>query len=169
MAALGRVLQLVGWMWVIAGFLLPAFGLARANVFPGFVLIFIARALRSQAARQAPPEEVEEAPAPPELIPNVERPREERKPAPVVTPPVTGTAPPTPPTQPGPVEVPAQPSKRDDLIEKIAARREEIVEEVHERPAPMGPDLTLERPAPKTSAEMIAEAKKRWDKKPRRS
>jgi hypothetical protein len=64
MAALGRLLQVIGWLWLVAGFALPALDLAEINPFPGLILIFVARALRTQAARNAPPEPAAEEQAP---------------------------------------------------------------------------------------------------------
>ncbi len=168
MAVIARLLQAIGWVWVIAGFLLPAFGLARPNIFPGFILIFVARALRTQAARHAPPEEEVQLPAETQHVLHTRRDRSEPN---VATPPPTPAEAPKPPrgvTQPTvePVVV-SQPVERDDIIDRIAMAGRAASDATPERQKPTVPSPSIgeERKAPMTSAEMIAQAKKRWDKK----
>ncbi len=167
--ALGRILQFIGWVWVIAGFVLPAFGLARPNIFPGFILIFVARALRTQAARHAPPEEEVQAPVETQRVLHTQRDRSRPSPTPPATTPEQAAKPPrevkrTPAPEP---VVASEPAERDDIIERIALAGRAASEEKPDRDKPTIPALTIgdERKAPMTSAEMIAQAKKRWDTK----
>lgn len=168
MAAIARLLQAIGWVWVIAGFLLPAFGLARPNIFPGFILIFVARALRTQASRHAPPEEEVQVPAETERVLQTQRDRSE---------PTAATPPPTPAQAPKPPREAAQPKvepivvsqpvERDDIIDRIAIAGRAASDERPESQKPTVPASSIgeEPKTPMTSAEMIAQAKKRWDKK----
>jgi len=156
MAVIGRLLQVIGWLWLVGGFVLPALGLADITVFPGLILIFVARALRTQAARNAPPEE--------------EQAREERA---LNTDRVPQPSPKPPPPSPQPVSIPrpAEPrpkptaaAERESLIERIAeAGREAETDLTESGPAPL--DVTAPRGAakPMSSEEMIAAARRRWN------
>lgn len=162
---------MVGWLWVIAGFVLPALDLADPSVFPGVILIFVARALRTQLARHAPPEEVEEEPDEPARVLNTERARPVPTPEPAKTPAPEPPKPAQPTTrQPAPKTIAdvSKPEDRDDVIERIAMAGRAASEPT----SPVGspgvvktPAKDEERQAPMSSAEMIAQAKKRWDKK----
>jgi hypothetical protein len=183
MAGLGRLLQIAGWLWLVGGFVLPALGLADITVFPGLILIFLARALRTQAARNAPPEpdEVEQAPEP-ERILNTDRPRVEPKPPPKPSP-----QPVTIPQQSELSPQPTRPTSRESVIERIAAAGREVEADLT-KPGPTKPDVTKpgltksdrDEPdvtaprgetKPMSSEEMIAAAHRRWnaDKRPGRS
>lgn len=158
MAALARLLQTVGWLWVIAGFVLPVLNVADPSVFPGVILIFVARALRTQLARHAPPSESEQEPDEPARVLITERERTAPTSEPARTPP---PQPPKPAAEtprqsaPTPTEDVSEPDDRDELIERIALAGRAVSE----------PATDEERPAPMSSAEMIAQAKRRWDKK----
>lgn len=169
MAALGRLLQVIGWLWLVAGFVLPAIGLADITVFPGLILIFVARALRTQAARNAPPE-VDEEPEPEARILNTDRVRVEPKPAEKQPPPAPQQV--TIPRQVEPLPKPPASSERDSLIERIADAGREVEAELSETDrAPL--DVTASRGTskPMSSEEMIAAARRRWntDGRPGRS
>lgn len=171
------MLQFVGWLWLIGGFVLPALGLADITVFPGLILIFVARALRTQAARNAPPDPADVEPVPePERILNTDRLRVEPKPSP------------KPPPSPQPVSIPRQterpsqptgPSTRENVIERIAAAGRAVETDLAEsdptEPDRDEPDVTGPRgdetTKPMSSEEMIAAAHRRWntDKRPGRS
>lgn len=159
MAALGRILQIVGWLWVAVGFLGPILGLPFGiNVLPGVIVLFISRLFRVQAARNAPAEiEPEPEPAPaPERILNTDR---ERHPP---TPPVTTKAEQaksrTMETEP--IFKPKETESRDDMLEQILLAGREVADEPGELPDP----APLDGDPPMSSAEMIARAHKRWDK-----
>ena len=157
MAAFGRILQIVGWFWVVGGVLAPMAGYERINILPGLILIFGARAIRRQAAsRQEPDEEpVTEAEEAPQRILNTER--------------VSRPAPPPEPIvryreaeEQAADEFAAISSESDELIERMTSpsRDRETDPDV---PAAMAgdrvPDTRL------SSAEMIARARERWDRK----
>jgi hypothetical protein len=183
MAGLGRLLQFIGWLWLVGGFVLPALDLADITVFPGLILIFVARALRTQAARNAPPEPDEvELVTEPERILNTDRPRVEPKPSPKPSP-----QPVTIPLQTELSPKPTRPTSREGVIERIAAAGREVEADLT-KPGPRKPDLTkpdLTKPdrdepdvtaprgetKPMSSEEMIAAAHRRWnaDKRPGRS
>jgi hypothetical protein len=161
MAALGRVLQVVGWLWVVYGFVSPAFGLPDLSFFPGIILVFIARILRNIGQRREIPDlgeeepEAEPEPAPPPRMMNTERQRQARQEGPEL--PVLEPEPESPPP------------RRDRLLDQIAGAgpgggeaglEPESEEEVEPVPMPS-------TRKPLSSAEMIARAHERWDSKPR--
>ena len=161
MAAIGRLLQVIGWLWLVGGFVLPALGLADITVFPGLILIFVARALRAQAARNAPPEVVQEQPLE-ERILNTDRVRVEPKPSPKPAPPPPQQVNIPRQTEQGPK--PPAPSERESLIERIAeAGREAEADLTETGRAPL--DVTAPRGVtkPMSSEEMIAAARRRWN------
>ncbi len=152
MARLGRILQLIGWLWFAFGFLGPIFlDFDSISPFPGIVLVFIARVLRTQAARQ-PPKDPGQVPQPaPERLLNTERQvRSEEAPSPsVVSQPVT-----TPQPAPQPA---AETETGDDRFTRFLRGEDELT------PGSTPTHEALdELNRPKTSAEMLAEAKKRW-------
>lgn len=152
MARLGRILQLIGWLWFAFGFLGPIFlDFDSISPFPGIVLVFIARVLRTQATRQTPkdPGQVP-APAPERLLNTERQARSEETPSPsVVTQPMTI---PQPTPQPA-----AQTAAEDDQFTRFLRGEDEPTTET----APTHEALD-ELNRPRTSAEMLAEAKKRW-------
>lgn len=156
MARLGRILQLIGWLWFIFGFVGPIFlDFDSISPLPGIVLVFIARILRTQAARQAPKEPDETSQPVPERLLNTERQArtEESSPPPVVSQPVT-----TPPPPPRPVSETATPDE-DPFTAFLRG------EDEPDLPAPTHEALD-ELNRPRTSAEMLAEAKRRWASRP---
>lgn len=161
MTALGRILQVVGWLWVAAGILGPIVGYERVNFFPGLILVFVARAIRRQTAQRAPREAGEDVRQPaetPERMLNTERVSRTRPdPEPVIryreaeeqmT--LDEVDPPAPP--------------QEGLLDRIVSvGRDEEVESVELESEP----ITGEGPrAPISSAEMIARAHRRWNRKP---
>lgn len=165
MAALGRILQLIGWLWLVVGVFGRMFGFLELTVLPGIVLIFVARVVRNQAQQTEMPDlgdrtvvEDEPEPAPPERMMNTER----RRQAP----------PPDPGPEPAYVEPPAKdqprPMKRNDLLEQIVgAGRQAEGAETSPEPEQLVPVDDPESRRPMSSAEMIARAHERWDSKPR--
>jgi hypothetical protein len=159
MAAFGRILQIVGWFWVVGGFLAPMAGYERINILPGLILIFGARAIRRQAAsRQEPDEEpaidAEEAP---QRILNTERvPR------------------PAPPPEPA-VRYRAAEEQAADELDHIFLEPDNLIERItsatgdrDREPDPVVSSAMTGDQPPDTrlsSAEMIARAHERWDRK----
>lgn len=166
MQALGRVLQVLGWLWFLAGIVGPIFGFDRLNFFPGLVLIFIARVIRVQRRRteQAEPETqgVERETPAPERVLNTERPQQPSAPSPSPRPTVDNAVERT--TQPEPMSEPSE--ERDDLLERIVAAGREGADEV-ETPEDPGPPPAPGSRASMSSEEMIARAHRRWDSKRR--
>lgn len=166
MQALGRILQVLGWLWFLAGIVGPIFGFERFNFFPGLVLIFIARVIRVQRGRteRAEPETQgsdRETPAL-ERVLNTERRQQPSAPSPSPRPAVDHTVEHS--TQPEPMTKSSE--ERDDLLERIVAAGREVADEVEEPEAP-GPLPAPGSRAPMSSEEMIARAHRRWDSKGR--
>ena len=61
MRNVGRLLTTLGWGWVILGIVGGAFGLDGVNIFPGFILLFVGRAIRRGSRQEEPEEEEEES------------------------------------------------------------------------------------------------------------
>lgn len=165
MAALGRILQVVGWLWVAAGIAARFFDVVDLSVFPGIVLVFIARMLRTQAARRELPDlqsgdggvtdTVEPAPVERQL--NTDRQRQtEPPPLTVYTNPDPA---PEPELEPEPEPEPERVGS-SELLERIAsAAKSGGVEPVKtDEPADEEGRTAM------SSEEMIARAHKRWDK-----
>lgn len=170
MAALGRILQAAGWLWVIAGIIGPIFGLSGFNVFPGIIALFIARILRNQAVQKELPDLGDQAeepePTPPRMM-NTERRRTTPPPAPGPVASETMPEPAIGDAQEPEADAPAR--KRNELLEQIVlAGREAATEEA---PSPMPNDEVgmgeEEKRGPMSSEEMIARAHRRWDSKRR--
>ncbi|HUG31622.1 MAG TPA: hypothetical protein VMM14_01915 [Acidimicrobiia bacterium] len=175
MAALGRILQIIGWLWFAAGFLGPLVGFDGVNLFPGLILVFVARAIRTQAARHAPsePDEVDREEEPrPERVLNTERvPRTPPPPAPDPIVRYQRAEAQTTMDEDDEEDDPDS-GERDNLIERIALAGRETTT-TSESAADRSGGSTLEsdrhavapRRKPMTSAEMLAQAHKRWDRK----
>jgi hypothetical protein len=170
MAAIGRILQIIGWLWVLVGFIGPrvdldAFGLESIGVLPGLVLVFIARAFRARARA----EEEEEGPggARPDARPRSVETRPERRQTPPAPAPARTT--PSPPAerkpQPAP-KVEPQPAETADLLERIVLTGRSAADELSA--ADLEDELKSMRRdderKPMSSAEMIAQARRRWDR-----
>lgn len=149
---MGRILQIIGWIWVAFGFFGPTVNLPGIPWFPGFILVFISRILRANARRREPDLHHADAETP---TPNVARrpdpPKPQERPSQT----------PKPPPQPVVVE----PSRGE-----IEARLFESMNEMSDGADPAEVDELLEQinqmDRPKSSAEMIAEARERWNKRP---
>lgn len=159
MAAIGRILQVLGWLWIIAGIAGSFFNFGGFNVFPGIILLFVSRALRKQTRRSQIPDigrEQEQEPAydepeVPERMLNTDRHRE------------------VPPPEPEPVvldleEPEPSPSgdERGEMIERILAAGREVSDVTDEAVSDEGESVDSK---PISSAEMIARAHDRWDSK----
>ena len=167
---MGRLLQVIGWLWVAAGFLAPLTGRQGFNVLPGLILVFIARAIRTQAARNAPEEPDEAEPA---RVEQVERPLNTQRTRPTAPPPspdpVVRYQEAEPRSEPEPAEIEEEPvPEREGLIERIviAGRDAEHKESSQDRLESARVPRDHGRRPVMSSAEMIAQARKRWDRKP---
>jgi hypothetical protein len=169
MAVLGRILQAIGWVWLALGFLGPLVNLpVDLGIIPGIILIFISRIFRSQAARRAsqgsePPVSVEEQVEPRVL--NTERKRPEPAPS-QPSRPAPETRPTYEPVRSGsPKPTPA--AKRQEMLEQILVAGTEMASE-SEEPRTTIPEREEPPPIarPMSSAEMIARAHERWNKRP---
>lgn len=160
MQVLGRILQVVGWLWVAAGFFGPALNLPfDLNFFPGIILVFISRILRAQAARYGGDEEEPVTPAstrqPVEVQRPAPRPQPERRPRPE-------------PREAETTSADAE-ANRQEMLEQILITGTEVAEE-EASPAPEAEPAEIEETdhsgssGPMSSAEMIAQARKRWNK-----
>lgn len=163
-------MQIVGWLWLIGGFIGSIIGFISLNLLPGIILIFIARVIRNQADTREMPELGEQ--------PSVE---EQQRPVPTPETPPRRQAPSSP--EPYILETP---SRREPVPEpqpdpKPAPRRRDLLEEVigldpdsEDDDASGETDMPFDQPAdagqhrPMSSAEMLARAHKRWDSKDRR-
>lgn len=161
-------MQIVGWLWLIGGFIGGLIGFISLNLLPGIILVFVARVIRNQADTREMPElgeqqSVEEQQRPP--APTAETPRRQ--------------APPSP--EPYVLETPSRTeSAREPLPDpKPAPRRRDLLEEVVGLDPDSGDDgageetdLPSDQTAggqrrPMSSAEMLARAHQRWDSKDR--
>ena len=169
MAALGRILQIAGWLWLIGSFAGSILGLIGLNPLPGIILVFVARVIRNQANTGEMPELGEQ--------PSVEQ-QQRPAPQPVETPRQRA---PSPSPEPYVVETPShrEPAPEPQLDPKPGPRRRLLEEFVGLDPdsedddasgeTAMPPDQmtdTGER-RPMSSAEMLARAHERWDSKDR--
>lgn len=156
MTALGRILQVIGWLWIAVGFFGPLVALPNVSVFPGIIVLFISRVMRKQAERAQRPEDGGEAVEEPEeqRMLNTERRHQ------------TAAEPP-PRVERGPV-VPEQEKEREDLLERVLLAGKAVSsDEMAEKPIePEYPEIDLSRSGRMSSAEMIARAHRRWDRRP---
>lgn len=169
MTALGRILQAVGWAWFALGFLGGFINLPfDLNIFPGIVLIFISRIIRAQGARTTPDEGGEAEELEDEVQPRILN-TERARPRPRAPEKAIPTAPEKARSE---TPEPTPEAKRQEMLEQIlvtgtdlaarsAAPETDAMEtdamETEEVPGPAGP---------MSSAEMIAQARKRWNKRP---
>jgi hypothetical protein len=169
MAAVGRILQIIGWLWFIAGIVGPIFDFESVNPFPGLVLIFVARVFRTRARSEMP-----QRPADTQMEPQPQ-PVETARPEPrQPTPPPAAPK----PTEPRSSEAKSEPKQerpveeRNQLLERIALAARETAEEPAvpelEKQSTQSKEREPTRPeevrAPMSSAEMIARARQRWDR-----
>lgn len=163
MAVLGRILQAIGWVWLALGFFGPILNLPiDVNFFPGIILIFIARIFRAQAARresqeaEAQASEVEQSQ--PRAL-NTERTRSQ-PPSPGPT-----NRPEPEPNRPEAAK-PRPEAKRQEMLEQVLLAGTELATESTPQPDTSGVEETPASTRPLSSAEMIARAHKRWNKRP---
>lgn len=154
MRAIGRILQVIGWIWIAAGFIGPIFGLDVGSFFPGIIVLFVSRFLRGQTARQEKEDEQVEA-------------SEQTK----ASPPVQGRPVPTPaspPPRPEPVVVKSFDPPEMEPESSLEDVRAEVAGIFAATLSGESADSDVSRPEgefrPKSSAEMIAEARRRWNK-----
>ncbi|MGD2059703.1 MAG: hypothetical protein PVF87_02450 [Acidimicrobiia bacterium] len=178
MAAAGRVLQVIGWIWVALGFFGPFLNLPLdVNLFPGIILVFVARVLRAQAARNAPVEYEAPAPEPERAEPRILNTERSRAPEPVVKPEPVAKSEPVVEREPKPRPSSARSAagttrsesepERVELEEKLLFAGMELAGKAESEPMSAGEVAELgESTRPLSSAEMIAEAHKRWNKRP---
>lgn len=175
---MGRVLQIAGWLWFAAGIVGPMVDYDVVNPFPGLILIFVARAIRTQAARNAPyeedgreeptePAQIErplntdriQTPAPPRPSPDPVARYREAEPAPR---PERAYVP-----EPGPSpDEDGEAGERENIIERIViAGRQAATKESSQERVDSARSVRSGETKPMSSAEMIAQARKRWDRK----
>lgn len=156
MAALGRILGTLGWLWFIAGLVAPIFDLGDINFVPGLILVFVGRLLRGRARRRQPEEESEPVAAEPVTRPlNTERATPARLPSPTPR-----------PVESEPTPVSGTTDTEEEESEKLfsrallaaSAHAEEKAEKVVVGEGE-GEKKAL------TSDEMIARARQRWDRR----
>lgn len=165
MGAFGRILQVIGWLWLAFAFFGPMFNLPRLDIFPGIIIVFVARVFRAQATRRERADAGEMLQA--ETRPQQVQPRKPRRETPRVESPVPPTeSKPKPKPKPTPSSVRPEPkmpdaAEREVMLEKILLTGQELAEEsVEEQIA-----VADETPQKMSSAEMIARAHERWNKK----
>ncbi len=154
MAVVGRIIMLAGWFLILLAAFGPAIGWAvnLGGIFPGIFLLFLGGILRRRAEQRTSVEEVEAPTQPPRPLATQRPPRRQ---------------PPPPPPEPvvrhvEPEEAPETESSAD-LMERIlstgtdSAGDQEVVAE---------PTVTIDTGEfkPRSSAEMIARARSRWNR-----
>ncbi len=167
MAALGRILQIAGWLWLIGGFFGSIFGFITLNLIPGIILVFVARVIRNQAGTREMPDlgeqpSVEEQQQP--TTPTAEAPPQ-RQPPPSPEPYVLETPSrrePAPEPQPSP-----KPGPRRRLLEEVVGLDPDRDDDDASEETAMTSDQMTEERRPMSSAEMLARAHERWDSKDR--
>lgn len=171
---MARVLQIAGWLWFAVGIVGPMVGYDLVNAFPGLILIFVARALRKQAARNAPVEDGHEEPAEPaqpERLLNTDRIQNPASPPPSPDPVARyREAEPAPRPErayvPEPGRAADEAGEREDIIERIViAGRQAATKESSQERVDSARSVRSGDTKPMSSAEMIAQARKRWDRK----
>lgn len=167
MAALGRILQIVGWLWLIGGFFGSIFGFISLNLLPGIILVFVARVIRNQANTREMPDlgeqpsvEQQQRPA----TPTAETPPQ-RQPSPSPEPYILENPSRREPPEPQPNPKPAP--RRRDLLEEVVGLDPEDDDAGEETPKTSDQMTDTEQRRPMSSAEMIARAHERWDSKDR--
>lgn len=167
MAFLGRLLQFLGWAWAAAGFFAPMAGVEGPPILVGLILVFVARAIRAQAARREVDEQAEET-VPQTVTEPVDRPlntERTRAPEPPPRPEPVVSA---PGPEPEPVVLPSLAEGDEDLIDRIArAGRADTRTGTSGKRVDAAKHTSEPRRTPMSSEEMIAAARKRWDSKPR--
>lgn len=159
MAVLGRILQVIGWVWILAGLFGPVVGLPEGiNFFPGIIVLFISRIVRRQArraghqSRSGEDDDDAQADEEPRILNTQRQPRPE----------------PERLEPPAPMETVDQPTvdetddDRDELMERLFLAGNEVAEETASSHLPDEMD-DVDRPL--SSAEMLARAHRRWDSK----
>jgi hypothetical protein len=154
MTALGRILQVIGWLWIAVGLFGPIVDLPDISVFPGIIVLFISRVIRKQgqqAERRDQPDEPEEERYEPRIL-NTERQHQTS---------------PEPRPRLGNEPILVAPEERDDLLERVLLTGKAVTtDEMAEDPLePKYPSIDLDSGTRLTSAEMIARAHRRWDRR----
>lgn len=193
MTALGRILQVIGWLWIAVGFFGPLVNIPDVSVFPGIIILFVSRVIRKQGEQaQRQDEDVEQAqeqqtprplntersqppvPRPKRTAEPAKSPQPEREPEPRATPAPRVTSTERPRMRPSPdLEVAASATpkpagddeERTEMLESVLLAGKSTTEKSR---APVYPETKSQekQERPLTSAEMIARAHRRWDRKP---
>lgn len=175
MTALGRLLQVIGWLWIAVGFLGPIVNIPDVSVFPGIIILFASRVIRKlgeQAGREErDAEQVEEQePSRPLNTERSQPPVMERKtPEPELIPPERPRQRPVPAPEENATTVPSsatEPEERTDLSNRVLLTGGRTTDKPKRPVYPTKTASAPEQEAPLTSAEMIARARRRWDRKP---
>lgn len=173
MTALGRILQVIGWLWIALGFFGPAINFPDVSVFPGIIILFISRVIRKQSRQTTrEEEEIEQATSQsdiPRMLNTDRTPRPAPEPTPIPEPLMVPDLEPVPnpkttyEPKPKPKMEPIA-EEKSELLERVLLASEKMVEKSHE---PAYPKRSADgEDGPLTSAEMIARAHSRWDRKP---
>lgn len=173
MTAFGRILQVIGWLWIAVGFFGPLVNVPDVSVFPGIIILFISRVIRKQGEQTRRQEDdidqLEQQEAPRPL--NTQRPqrRAEAKKSP--EPMAISTKQPESKSSLDPKVGGAEPKpesdneERSDLFERVLLAGQDLADKPGDS---FDPETTSEGVdgSPMSSAEMIARAHRRWDRKP---
>ena len=173
MTALGRILQVIGWVWIAVGFFGPMVNLPNVSVFPGIIILFISRVIRKQGEQPQPREESadqDDDQVTPRPL-NTQRstppavPRKAPQPPPATQTEARAKSMPEPKPAPKAPEAGTPPDERGELLERVLLVGQELAEEPAEH-GPLEPISDDLESRPLSSAEMIARAHRRWDRRP---
>lgn len=164
MAAIGRILGFIGFVWLAVGLFGGLVNLPDVSFFPGIILLFISRVVRKQAERSDRVEDGEDGEQDvPQEAPRMLNTQRPRMPRPQPAEPMTST-PGSLPQSPRAETTVYEPEERDATLERILLAGTEVADDASdvEPPDESGPD---ESGRMYSSAEMIARAHERWDRK----
>lgn len=163
MAGMGTLLTTLGWTWLIFAFVGPAFGLDRLPFLPAIALLFGGRLLKAQARRRGADgeDDLSDLSAP--------------SPAGTPSPPVASPTPTQTRSERGRSTIGLDPSAERDAearasgayAEALRAAAEDVLEDVAESEDEIlsEPGSDEVRSVGLSSAEMVARARRRWDRK----
>ena len=173
MTAFGRILQVIGWLWIAVGFFGPMVNRPGVSVFPGIIILFISRVIRKQGEqtprREDDADQHEQQNAPRPL--NTQRPQRRTEAKKTPEPMVISTKQAEGKLSLDPKVSGAEPKpdndneERSDLFERVLFAGQDLADKPGDS---FDPETTSERGhgPPMSSAEMIARAHRRWDRKP---
>lgn len=164
MAKVGRLLGIVGFIWLALGLMSPFIDIPNVNILPGIILLFVARMIgrqASEAGRNRPGGGVEQKPAGRVLNTQRDRPSQ-----PTFTPePASRKPPPPAPLESVGPAVKSDQEKREILEEIFVSDDEAMMEEPAMPLAPEDDTDSFHSGQSLSSDEMIAQARRRWKRK----